>query len=76
MSIKNRLARLEAENAKSCPKCAHTPRRVAGYYPERGEEPPAPESSPECGRELLVVLRIVHEDVRGEGDTYWPDAPA
>jgi hypothetical protein len=67
MSFKSRLHKLE-ESPGSCPECANTPRpRLAAYYPEKGEEPPEPESCPACGRDLLIVFRVVYEDLEGEG---------
>jgi uncharacterized protein with PIN domain len=68
MSIRTRLKRLE-EKPRSCPECGNTPPRVRAYYPDEGEHPPDAERCPGCGRELLIALRVVYEDVppRGEG---------
>ena len=68
MSIKDRLRRLERrrrENAKSCQECRDKPPAIHAFYP--GEEEPKPEFCPGCGRSLGVTIRVVYEDVRGEG---------
>jgi hypothetical protein len=72
MSIRNRLKRLE-ETPRSCPECQNIPRpSIRAYFPDKGEKPPEAERCPGCGRELLIALRVVEEDVppasqKGEG---------
>jgi hypothetical protein len=65
MSTKNRLRRLEDLTRGSCSECRNAPPVIHAVYPD--EEEPEPESCPGCGRSLGVVIRVVYEDVRGEG---------
>jgi hypothetical protein len=67
MSIKSRIRRLE--DREGCQECRDTPRRGVAYYPDKGEEEPSIEHCPKCDRALGFILRVVYEDVRGEGDT-------
>jgi rubrerythrin len=60
MSIKDRLRRLERENAKNCQECGDMPPAIHAVYP--GEEEPPPEYCPGCGWSLGVVIRVVYED--------------
>jgi MinD superfamily P-loop ATPase len=66
MSIKDRIRRLETENAKHCQECRDIPPpRIHVVYP--GEVEPDPEYCPGCGRSLGVVIRVVYEDSKGRG---------
>jgi hypothetical protein len=64
MSLKDRVRRLEAENARRCQECRDTPLATHAVYP--AEEEPDPEHCRRCGRSLGVVIRVVYED-QGEG---------
>jgi hypothetical protein len=63
MSIKGRIARLEAENVKSCQECRDMPPAIHAVYP--GEKEPDAEHCPGCGRSLGVTIRVVYEDLGG-----------
>jgi hypothetical protein len=65
MSTKNRLRRLEDLARGSCSECRGTPAKIHAVYP--GKEEPEPDFCSGCGRSLSVVIRVVYEDVRGEG---------
>jgi hypothetical protein len=60
MSIKDRMRRLEAENANSCQECRETPPAIHVVYP--GEKEPYPEYCPGCSGSLGVVIRVVCEE--------------
>ena len=59
---RGRLRRLEGVPA--CRECGGKPPTVRALYP--GDERPEPERCPGCGRERVMVLRVLYE---GEGDT-------
>jgi hypothetical protein len=68
VSIKDRLHRLETENAKRCRECRDTPPAIRVLYP--GELEPDPEHCPGCGRSLGVLIRVEYEGQGGGGEPY------
>jgi hypothetical protein len=66
VSIKDRMRRLEGK--AGCPECGNVSPAIHAVYP--GEEEPEPEYCPRCDRSLTVLMRVVYEDVRGEGYSY------
>jgi ssDNA-binding Zn-finger/Zn-ribbon topoisomerase 1 len=71
MSIKNRIQRLEEGDAERCLACKLRPKKTFVINPGEEDNIPEPERCPECGSAIeLIVLRLVYEDVEGEGEPY------
>jgi hypothetical protein len=65
MSIKDRIRRLEGRGSAACPECRNTRPAINAVYPE--DQEPSPEYCPRCGRSLTIVIRVLYEDLEGEG---------